>query len=96
MYITTIHDLFELLKELSRDKEEEKKASLKLWHDKKSRHRLFQPGDLVLLRTSSLGPKVLAEWNRPYAVNDRVVETTYKLSMPDHPRRRVKGHNNLQ
>ena len=35
MYITTIHDRFELLKELSRDKEEEKKASLKLWHDKK-------------------------------------------------------------
>ena len=63
-YITTIQDQFELLKELSRDKEEEKKSSHKLLHDKKVRHRSFQPGDLVLLRTPSLGPKLLAKWDR--------------------------------
>ena len=93
-YITTIQDRFELLKELFREKE--KKASHKLWHDKKPRHRSFQPGDLVFLRTTSLGPKLLAEWDGLYAVIDRVDETTYELSMPDLPRRRVKHHTNLR
>ena len=82
MYITIIQDRFELLKEQSRDKEEEKKASDKLWHDKKARHRLFQSGDLVVLRTPPLGPKLLAEWDGPYAVIDRVDETTFELDMP--------------
>ena len=68
-YITTIKDRFKLLKELSRDKEEEKKASHKLWHDKKARHTSFQPGDLVLLRTPSLGPKLLAEWDGPTVID---------------------------
>ena len=49
-----------------------------------------------MLRTSSLGSKLLAEWDRLYAIIDSVVKTTYKLSMPDHPRKWVMGHNNLQ
>ena len=50
----------------------------------------------MLLRTPSFTrPKLLAEWDGQYAVIDRVDETTYEPSMPDHPRRRVKRHINL-
>ena len=35
------------------------------------------------------------EWKGPYSVIEKCDETTYKLNMPDHPRRRVKRHVNL-
>ena len=42
-----------------------------------------------------LGPKLLAEWDGPYSVITKIDELTYELSMPDHPRRRIKRHINL-
>ena len=35
------------------------------------------------------------EWQGPYSVLEKCNVTTYKLNMPDHPRRRVKIHINL-
>ena len=35
------------------------------------------------------------EWEGPYSVIEKCDETTYKLNMPDHPRRQVKRHVNL-
>ena len=85
----------ELRKELTREQEEEKKASQKKRYDKKARQRSFQPGDLVLLRTPVLGPKLLEQWDGPYSVITKIDELMYELSMPDHPRRRIKRHINL-
>ena len=49
----------------------------------------------MLVRTPSLTPKMENEWKGPYSVIEKCDETTYKLNMPDHPRRRVKRHVNL-
>ncbi len=55
--------------------------------------REFNAGQLVLVRTPRLGPKLESEWDGPYLVE--LDETTYQLALPEQPRKKLKRHVNL-
>lgn len=65
----------------------------KAWY-KSARHRSFSPGQkvLVLLPTDS---KLLAKWQGPYEIQQKLGETTYKVAVPDQPRSSRVLHINL-
>ena len=94
-YITSIQDRLDGIKGLAKEKEEIKKKDHKEHFDKKARERTFRKGELVMLRTPVLGPKMVTEWEGPYMIEEKIDDTTYQLNMPDHPRRKVRRHVNL-
>ena len=94
-YMTSIQDRLSQMKELAEENEISSKDKHKIHFDKKAKVRSFQPSEFVLVRTPLLSLKMENEWQGAYSVIEKCDETTYKLNMPDHPRRRVKRHINL-
>ena len=94
-YMTSTQDRLSQIKELANEKEQKNKVKYKTCFDRRAKERSFRPGELVLMRTPSLTSKMENEWKGPSSVIEKCDETTYKLNMPDHPRRRVKRHVNL-
>ena len=60
----------------------EKEARYKGQFDKKAKEQSFEAGELVMIRTPGLGPKLDSKWDGPFMVENRTGDTTYKLSMP--------------
>ena len=57
------------------------------WYDKNSRKREFKSGDMVLLLLPTSTTKLLAKWQGPYKVIDRVCKVDYRIEMPDRQRK---------
>ena len=55
----------------------------KRWYDKSARHREFQQGDQVLVLLPTSTNKLLAQWQGPYKVKDRVGNINYLVEMHD-------------
>ena len=65
-YVTSVQERFEKLRSLVRQTESGKKDDYKQNFDKKTKKRKFGVGDLVLLKTPPIGPKLWNEWEGPY------------------------------
>ncbi|KAJ8375373.1 hypothetical protein SKAU_G00059530 [Synaphobranchus kaupii] len=52
----------------------------KTWYDRKARFRTLTPGQEVLLLLPSSDNKLLAKWQGPYKLHQRIGPVTYKIS----------------
>ena len=93
--MTSIQDRLSQIKELANENEQKSKVKYKSCYDRKAKERTFRAGELDLVQTPSLISKMENEWEGPYSVIEKCDETTYKLNMPDHPRRQMKRRVNL-
>ena len=87
-YMTSIQDHLNQMKELAEENEISSKDKHEIHFDKKAKVRNFRPGELVLVRTPLLSSR-----QGPYSVLEKCDDTTYKLNMPYHSRRKVKRHS---
>ena len=78
-------------------KENLTKAQLhqKTWYDKRARLREFKRGDLVLVLLPTTSNKLLAQWQGPYQVVQRMGKVTYLIDMQDKKKRKRIFHVNM-
>ena len=90
-YITLIQDRLDGIKGLAKEKEEIKKKDHKECFDKKARERTFRKGELVMLRTPVLGPKMVTEWEGPYMIEEKIDDTTLSRAALNMPKNHQDG-----
>ena len=94
-HILSIRGRIERMKELADINLLETQKQQKKWYDKNSRKRVFFPGDRVLLLLPSNCNKLLAKWQGPFKVLERVGDLDYLIEMPNRRRRKGLFHINL-
>ena len=67
----------------------------KVWYDKDSREREFQPNDMVLLLLPTATSKLLAQWQGPFRVVKKVGCVNYEIEMPHRRKKKQTYHTNL-
>ena len=72
-----------------------KQDKQKRWYDVKTRLREFKAGDSVLVLLPTSTSKVLAQWQGPYQVLERMGHVTYLVNMFDKKKRRRVFHVNM-
>lgn len=68
---------------------------MKRYYDKKVKHRVFNPGDKVLVLLPLLGSALQAQYSGPYVVERPVGECDYLVRTPDRKRKIRLCHVNL-
>ncbi|XP_076844741.1 uncharacterized protein LOC143489530 [Brachyhypopomus gauderio] len=94
-HVLKMRDKMAQLTEMARDNMEGAQRHQKQWYDMVAKDRELQPGNkaLVLLPTSDTG--LLAKWQGPYEVLQKIGKTTYELLLPDRKKSRQTFHINM-
>ena len=82
-------DIYEKLKEardLAKASETKANTNMKTWYDQMVRARSFEVDDLVLVLLPSYSNKLLAKWQGPFPITEKLSTTTYRMRM-EHSRR---------
>ena len=74
---------------------EEAQTKQKAWYDQHARERAFQPGEQVLVLLPTCSNKLLAEWQGPYSVVQRIGQVCYEIDMTDRHKRKRRFHINM-
>ena len=67
----------------------------KHWYDKSARHREFQQGEHVLVLLPTANNKLLAQWQGPYIVKEKVGKVNYQVEMHDRRKKYRVFHVNM-
>ena len=79
--------------EKASENDEQAKLKSKNYHDKKSCHRQFQPGDQVLVFEPG-EDKFEAQWQGPYTVESRINNLVYRIVTPERRKKLRQYHVN--
>ena len=79
--------------EKASENDEQAKLKSKNYHDKKSCHRQFQPGDQVLVFEQG-EDKFEAQWQGPYTVESRINNLVYHIVTPERRKKLRQYHVN--
>ena len=81
-YVSSFRDRLYLAREHAEAHLESSQEQMKVWYDRRSRKRSFQPGDQLLLSPLP-GQPLQASFHGPYVVDRRIGEVDYVLFTPD-------------
>ena len=81
--------------DLAKQNLEKAQAKMKGWYDRRTRHRVFSPGDKVLLLLPFTSSTLQAQYSGPYMIDHQVGECDYLGKTPDHKRKMRLCHVNL-
>ena len=79
---------------LAAERDEEAKRAYKKHSDKKSLQRSFHTGEQVLVMSPTLTGKLEDQWSGPYVVEEKMNDTTYRVSTPDRLKKTRLYHVN--
>ncbi|KAI4883507.1 hypothetical protein NFI96_029468 [Prochilodus magdalenae] len=94
-YVLQMREKLENMTKLAHENMEEAQRRQKTWYDHKARPRSFNPGDKVLVMLPSEASKLLAKWQGPFEVVQKLGPTTYEVASPGERRSRRVLHINL-
>lgn len=94
-FVLQMRDRLEKYREQAQENLEEAQKNQKLWYDKWSRRREYQPGQKVLLLLPSSTNKLLAKWQGPYEITKKKGPVTYEVFHPDKGKKNQTYHVNL-
>ena len=94
-YVSSFRDRLYLAREHAKAHLESSQEQMKVWYDRRSRKRSFQPGDQVLLLSPLPRQPLQARFQGPYVVERRIGEVDYVLLTPDRRKHRRLCHINL-
>ena len=94
-YVLSVQKRLEKMSNLAQENLQRSQQTQKRWYDRNAREREFKVGDhvLVLLPTSS--NKLLAKWQGPYPILEKLGKVTYRVDMFDHVKRKRVFHVNM-
>ena len=94
-YIMSVQEKLAKMSELAYQNMARAKSQQKTWYDRNARSREFQPGEQVLVLLPTSTSKLLAQWQGPYPVVNRVGPVNYEIDMIGRRRRRRVFHVNM-
>ena len=94
-FLRQTYDRLEESKDIAITMETKGKKKMKTWYDKKGRDRTFTVGDLVLVMLPSSTNRLLAKWTGPYAVEEVLSSTMYKVAIPHARKNHRTFHVNM-
>ena len=94
-HILSIRDKMEKMLEAVQTNLEKAQQKQKKWYDKNARQREFEVGDQVLVLLPTATSKLLAQWQGPYQVRQRVGKVNYQVDMHDRRKRKRIFHINM-
>ena len=77
------------------DHERKAKANMKGFYDRSAKVKVFEAGDMVLVRKPGILSKMGDSWEGPYQVERQASPVTYKIQVPGKPRQSKILHCNL-
>ena len=81
--------------EVSKRHLQKAQSQMKTWYDRKSRDRIFQPGEKVLVFLPIPGQPLSAKFTGPYAIDSRIGEVNYLIRTPDRRKTKRLVHVNM-
>jgi len=94
-YVIKMRERLEEMSALAQETMGTAQRNQKKWYDQKSRERIFEPGQKVLLLLPTSDSKLLTKWHGPYEVSRRIGKVTYELYMPERAKKHQTFHVNL-
>ncbi len=94
-YVLQMREKMDKMAKLVHDNMEKAQVRQKDCFDKKTKARVFQPGQEVLLLLPTSDNKLLARWQGPFKVLRKMGPATYEISMPEHRKKKQTFHVNL-
>ncbi|XP_057693505.1 uncharacterized protein LOC130916648 [Corythoichthys intestinalis] len=95
LYGRDMREQLEKMTTLAREHMKTSQKQQKTWYDSAARERGFDPGQKVLVMLPSEDSKLLAKWQGPYEVKEKLGPTTYKVALPGRGRAVRVLHVNL-
>ena len=77
------------------DRERKAKATMKGFYDRSAKVKVFEAGDMVLVRKPGILSKMGDSWEGPYQVERQASPVTYKIQVPGKPQQSKILHCNL-
>ena len=68
---------------------------MKVWFDRKTKSRCFEPGDRVLVLFPVVGNPLQAKYSGPYKVVKKISDTTYLVRTPGRHKKTQVCHINM-
>lgn len=94
-YVLRMRDKLEQLTTLAHENLAKAQAQQKTWYDRSARSRSFEPGQKVMLLLPSAESSLLAKWQGPFEVVQKMGPVTYKIAMPGRRKAQQVFHINL-
>ena len=94
-HILAIRDRMETMKDLVHENLEKAPKQQKARYDRNARHRELEVGCQVLVLLPSSTNKLLAQWQGPYKVLEKIGSVNYTINMHDCRKRRQVVHVNM-
>ena len=93
-WVEDLYKRLDLIKDILREKMGKAKQVLKKDYDKCAKTRIFENGDLVLIRIPGMTNKLSESWEGPYEILEKVSAANYAISVPGKNKRGKVIHVN--
>lgn len=94
-YVLQMRDKLETFRTLAKDNLQDAQKKQKVWYDTHARERDLKPGQKVLVLLPSGTCKLLAKWQGPYVVTQKLGPVTYENLCPKRKHSKQILHVNL-
>ena len=94
-YVISMREKLEKMSELAQQNIHTSQQKQKHWYDHNARMREFECGDTVLVLLPTSTNKLLARWQGPYTITQRLGQVTYQIDMADRRKRKRTFHVNM-
>ena len=74
-YVATFKDRLFRAGQMAKRNLQEFQSKMKVWYDRKTRSRCFEPGDKVLVLFPVVGNPLQAKYSGPYKVVKKIIDT---------------------
>ncbi|KAG1926090.1 gag-pol fusion protein [Pimephales promelas] len=94
-FVVAMHEKLQRMTNLAQEHMAEAQQKQKSWYDKSARTRSFVPGQQVLVMLPTVSSKLLAKWQGPFEILQKLGPTTYEISTPGQAHSKRILHVNL-
>ena len=94
-YVVTFKDRLFRAEQMAKRNLQESQSKMKVWFDRKTRSRCFDPGDRVLVLLPVVGNPLQAKYSGPYKVVKKISDTNYLVRTSGRRRETQVCHINM-
>ena len=94
-YVATFKDRLFRAGQIAKRNLQESQSKMKVWYDRKTKSRCFEPGDRVLVLFPVVGNPLQAKYSGPYKVVKKISDTNYLVITPDRRKKTQVCHINM-
>ena len=94
-YVATFKDRLFRAGQMAKRNLQESQSKMKVWYDRKTKSRCFEPGDRVLVLFPVVGNPLQAKYSGPYKVVKKISGTNYLVRTPGRCKETQVCHINM-